>query len=153
MRNRKSNQSGVTLIELMVVIIIIGILSAIAYPNYIEHVRRNALQGAFARMGDLKVKLDQFYDSNRQYGTFALSPPCGHDGAASRIDFSSAEGFDFSCTLSNAAAQDFVITATGSSGRAVGHTYTLNSNNVKSTTQFKGSTVTAACWLDKKNVC
>ncbi|TCS36478.1 type IV pilus assembly protein PilE [Paucimonas lemoignei] len=155
MIKHKPIQSGFTLIELMVVVAIIGILAAIGYPNYTEHVRRSALQEAFSQMGDLKVKLTQFYDSNRNYGVATQSIPCGHDGTANRIQFSSSGGFDFSCELTGDPVlnQAFIIRATGTSGRANGHTYTLDSNNVKSTTKFKGIAVTANCWLDKKNTC
>ncbi len=39
-RLRKTNEKGLTLIELMIVISIIGILAAIAIPNFIAYKKR-----------------------------------------------------------------------------------------------------------------
>jgi prepilin-type N-terminal cleavage/methylation domain-containing protein len=44
-RNRKQGQKGFTIIELMIVIAIIGILAAIAIPNFIQY-RKNAYNAA-----------------------------------------------------------------------------------------------------------
>ena len=52
---KKHKQKGFTLIELMIVVAVVGILSAIAYPSYTEYVRRG--HRADARAGLLQAQL------------------------------------------------------------------------------------------------
>lgn len=152
------NQSGFTLIELMIAVAIIAILAAIVVPNYSDYVRRGTLSEAFANLSDLRVKLDQFYQNNRKYGTDGQTVPCGHDGTANRVSFALEGKFTYTCALSGTNPNPglehaYVLTATGSAGAAAGHTFTLDSDNAKRTTNFKGNTVSKACWLVKGSEC
>ncbi len=145
--------SGFTLIELMITVAIVAILAAVVVPNYSDYVRRSALSEAFSNLADMRVKMDQFYQSNRNYGS---ADTCGHDGTAARIDFAVGGKFTYACELTGPASREneaFRLTATGSSGSAVGHVFTLNSDNAKGTTKFKGNTVTKSCWLVKGSEC
>ncbi|MCV2368513.1 type IV pilin protein [Paucibacter oligotrophus] len=108
--------------------------------------RRSQLPEATSSMASLRIKLEQYYQDNRKYGTTA----CG-DGA-NAVSFSGPTHFTMTCSLSNS-GQGYTITATGSSGQASGHIYTLNQSNGQATTKFKGASVTASCWLLKGDEC
>lgn len=68
MQMRKYMQ-GVTLMELMIVVVIIGILTAIAFPNYREFVARAKRSEAKAALLKLATNQEKFYLQNQRFGT------------------------------------------------------------------------------------
>jgi len=53
-----NNKSGFTLIEIIVVMIIVGILAAIALPNLFSNVRKSQGTAAIQTMGNMKIAIE-----------------------------------------------------------------------------------------------
>ncbi len=64
----KATQRGFTLIELMIVVVIIGMLSMIAYPSYQHYVQQTNRKAAIAEMHIIGQALGRYY--NHHNGTY-----------------------------------------------------------------------------------
>jgi type IV pilus assembly protein PilE len=67
MMNQKLRVAGFTLIELMIVVAIIGILAAVAYPSYQEYVVRSNRAKAQGCLVELAQWADRYYTTNMTY--------------------------------------------------------------------------------------
>ena len=70
----RSRQAGFTLIELMIAVTVLGILAAIAYPQYTEFVQRSRIADATSGLNDFRTRMEQFFQDNR---TYANGANCG----------------------------------------------------------------------------
>lgn len=110
MRSRTSN-AGFTLLEIMIAVIIIAILSAIAYPSYRDYVRSGHETEAQGQILELASALEAHRAKNFSYqgaGIGALAPRLNANRHyASRLVLSNGN-------------QSFTITATPSSSLMTG---------------------------------
>jgi len=75
--NMQKVQKGFTLIELMIVVAIIGILAAVAIPQYQNYVIKSQVTRGIAEAGDLKTGVESCIDSGQTTLTTCISPATG----------------------------------------------------------------------------
>lgn len=63
----RKQMSGITLIELMIVVVIVSILAAIAFPNYQEFTARAKRNEAKAALLRLAINQERFYLNNNSF--------------------------------------------------------------------------------------
>ena len=130
MKRLRQRVRGITLLELMIVVVIVGILAAIAYPSYQEYVLRSHRADAQADLLELAQWLERRYTVNNQYsGTLPFN----------QTPRSGAARYNLTVTFPN--NQSFTLTATPAGAQAGDTCGTMTINQLGATTAAQ-----ANCW-------
>lgn len=132
-----SRLSGFTLIELMIVVAVVAIMSAIALPAYSKYIVRAKLTEAFNALSAYSLSLGQYYQDNRTYvGGCTANPP-------------TSSNFSYACTLN---ANTYTLTATGSTVATTGFVFTLTESGSRATTGApSGWPTNTSCWVSSSS--
>lgn len=143
MASAQKSSAGFTLIEVMIVVAIIGILAAIAYPSYQEHVRKAKRADAQTALMELSQFMERHYTSNGRY--------LKSDGNAPDLPFDVApkdggnKSYDLAFAENSPTANSYVLEATPTGSMANDSCGTLTLANTGAKGQKAGATL-AECW-------
>jgi type IV pilus assembly protein PilE len=147
--NRMHSQRGVTLIELVVVMIIVGILTAIAIPSYRNYVIRSQRSDAKDAVLALATQQEKHY---LQCNTYASAIAGATNCAANQLQGTAASknGW-YQLTIPGGDATTFSVRATAIAGQnqyqdGACRSFTVTQAGVRSALDSGGADNTAECW-------
>lgn len=143
------NQQGFTLIELMIVAVIITILSAVAYPSYMDSVRKSNRADAITTMLDAAQQLERCMTAYASYNNAncKVTAPAGTNHYDQGDSFISPKAY-YSITFTELSASAYKLTADPVAGSPQANdtnctSFVLTDKGVKS---FTPTTSVRPCW-------
>jgi type IV pilus assembly protein PilE len=114
---------GFTLLELMIVCVIVGVLAAIALPNYSDYIKRGKIMEATTALSDARQRTEQQFLDTRTYANCAQAAT----DAGKQV-----KAFTISCPA--AAQSTYTLRADGVAAEGMGNfRYEIDNTGAKST--------------------
>lgn len=131
---------GFTLIELMIAVAVVAILVRLAFPSYVDYVRRARVPAGLEALSAYALRMEQYYQDQGTYGTTScgVALPTG------------INNFTITCALLSGKA--YTATVTGSS-MLNGYTYTVDESGLRRTTAHPKGVPSGNCWSIRGSTC
>ncbi|TQQ67721.1 type IV pilin protein [Vibrio cholerae] len=131
-------QQGMTLIELMIAVVIVGVLASIAYPAYTNYVKEGHRKQAMADMAKIQLYLEEKYQNGyTATGIVDAQKVCN--------SFCSVDSDRYKIVVETAATS-YAITATPQSSKGQNSDQCGGNTYPSLTLNEKGVTSPIGCW-------
>ena len=132
---------GFTLLELMIVVAVLAIIVAFAYPSYRDHVVKTKRKVAAACLMEYAQWMERYYTTNMKYqGATLPSTTCA-------TDLSGDYSFAFATGEPTASTYEIEATPQGAQASSDGACGTLSIDQAGTRT-VSGSGSVASCWVN-----
>lgn len=140
----KLKQAGMTLIEIMIVVAIIGILMAVAIPAYRDYVTRGRLSEAFSALAMVQPNAEQFWSNKRTFVDL--------NGAVTPNPTWPANTANFTYQLLESSPSAYKVQASGV-GLSNGFVFTIDQQGARKTISVPPgwAGTDATCWVDRRS--
>ena len=140
----RRRQRGVTLIELLVAVVIVGILGMIAYPSYTSHLVKSRRAQATACLQEAAQYMERFYTTNLRYDQTATTSIAVSLPTTACIQDLNGR---YVLSIASVSAHAFALKATPQGAQATADTQcgTLGLSQAGTKT-ITGTGTVAACW-------
>ncbi|MGH8197489.1 MAG: type IV pilin protein [Steroidobacteraceae bacterium] len=142
-------QRGVTLIELVVVMIIVGILAAVAIPSYRNYVLRSQRSDAKDALLALATQQEKYYLQCNTYATVIAGAPNCAAGELQGADTSENGWYDLA--IDDADDTSYTLSATAAAGGNQAQDtqceiFRVTDRGIRTAEDSGGTDKTAECW-------
>lgn len=145
---------GFTLSEVMVVVVIVGVMAAIALPSYFDYVRESKIVEATTNLADMRTRLEQHFFDHGEYPGDCIPVAAGPAPEDKIYLPASTEFFTFACSTLTPAT--YTVTATGKATEGMaGFVYTVDQANARLTIATPWGKTSASqmtsCWITQRD--
>ena len=137
----RRRESGYTLIEIVITIMVLSVLAAMAVTSFSNYVRRARAADAIEQLDLYRTRMEKAFHNNANYGV----------GACAVALPTTVQQFAFACAL-GAGNESYVARATGS-GSMNGYEFSIDDRGIRRTEAFPGLAAAADCWMVEKDKC
>lgn len=133
--NIQRRYAGFTLLEILITIVIVGILAAVAYPSFLNQVRKSRRSDAVDAAAKVMQAQERYRGNNVSYGTLAQLATYGVSGTSG--------GGYYGVAVSSVSGTGYTVTLTGAGSQAADTGCTTMTVTV---TAGNGAYTPATCW-------